>query len=334
MSPIDAKTQHGTGKPEENHKRVVAMDAIAEEGLEFLRGKGFEVIDAAKFSASDRRRALRKASAILVRSSTRVDRELLDAAPALRAIARAGVGLDTIDLEEATRRKIVVFNTPGGNAVAAAELSFALLLALARKLVSGHLALSRGEWERQRYVGFELAGKKLGVVGVGRIGTLVARRAQAFEMEVLAHDPFLSDERAVAERFTKLGLDDLLRQADLVTLHLPLSEETRGLIGARELALMKKGSVLVNCARGGLVEESALTKALQSGHLAGAALDVYQQEPPAAGNPLLSMEQVVHTPHLGASTQEAKAKVGLAAARLIAQFLGEGRSEGAVNLAG
>jgi phosphoglycerate dehydrogenase-like enzyme len=183
-------------------------------------------------------------------------------------------------------------------------------------------------------VGFELAGKKLGVVGVGRIGILVARRAKAFEMEVLAHDPYLSDERAVAEGFAKLELDDLLRRADLVTLHLPLSEETRGLIGARELALMKKGSFLVNCARGGLVEESALTKALQSGHLAGAALDVYQQEPPVAGNPLLSMEQVVHTPHLGASTKEAKTKVGLTAARLIAVFLREGRSEGAVNQPG
>jgi len=327
-----AGAQIGKGKSERNFGPVVAMDSIAAEGLEFLRERGLLVIDAAEFSPSDRQKALREASAILVRSGTRVDCELLDAAPALRVIARAGVGLDKIDLEEASRRGIVVFNTPGGNAVAAAELTFALLLALVRRLVPGHVAVTRGEWERQRFVGMELAGKKLGVVGVGRIGTLVAQRAQAFEMEVLAHDPFLSDERAAVEGFTKLKLHDLLRRADIVTLHLPLSEDTRGLIGTKEIALMQKGALLVNCARGGLVEESALTQALQSGHLAGAALDVYEQEPPIAGNPLLSMEQVVHTPHLGASTREAKSKVGLAAARLIVEFLEEGRTEGAVNL--
>ncbi|HKI83405.1 MAG TPA: hydroxyacid dehydrogenase, partial [Candidatus Krumholzibacteria bacterium] len=241
------------------------------------------------------------------------------------------VGLDKIDLQEASRRGIVVFNTPGGNAVAAAELTFALLLALVRKLVQGHLALAQGEWERQRYVGTELAGKKLGVVGVGRIGTLVAERARAFGMQILAHDPFLSDERAAAEGFTKLELHDLLRRADILTLHLPLSDETRGLIGSEEIALMQRGALLVNCARGGLVDESALTRALQSGHLAGAALDVYEEEPPSAGHPLLSMEQVVHTPHLGASTKEAKSKVGIAAARSIVEFLREGSTAGAVN---
>ncbi len=315
----------------ENFGPVVAMDPIAEEGLAFLRENGFSVIDAAQLSARDRQNALGEASAILVRSATRVGRELLDAAPALRVIARAGVGLDKIDLQEASRRGIVVFNTPGGNAVAAAELTFALLLALVRKLVQGHLALAKGEWERQRYVGTELAGKKLGVVGVGRIGTLVAERAKAFGMQILAHDPFLSDERAAAEGFTKLELQDLLRRADILTLHLPLSDETRGLIGTEEIALMQRGALLVNCARGGLVDESALTRALQSGHLAGAALDVYEEEPPSAGHPLLSMEQVVHTPHLGASTKEAKSKVGIAAARSIVEFLREGSTAGAVN---
>lgn len=332
MNARGAGARAGEGSSDGNVGPVVAMDSIAAEGLEFLRERGFSVIDAAKFSPRERQEALREASAILVRSSTRVDSELLDAAPALRAIARAGVGLDKIDLEEASRRGIVVFNTPGGNAVAAAELTFALLLALVRKLVPGHVALSKGEWERQRYVGMELAGKKLGVIGAGRIGTLVAQRAKAFEMDILAHDPFLTDERAKREGFTKLSLPELLRRADIVTLHLPLSKDTRGLIGAKEIALMQKGALLVNCARGGLVEESALTQALRSGHLAGAALDVYEQEPPTAGHPLLSMEQVVHTPHLGASTREAKIKVGLAAARLIVEFLREGHTEGAVNL--
>ncbi len=334
MKARGAGAQAGEGSSDGNFGPVVAMDSIAAEGLEFLRERGLSVIDAAKFSPRDRQEALREASAILVRSGTRVDRELLDAAPALRAIARAGVGLDKIDLEEASRRGIVVFNTPGGNAVAAAELTFALLLALVRKLVLGHVALSKGEWERQRYVGIELAEKKLGVIGVGRIGTLVAQRAKAFEMDILAHDPFLTEERAEREGFTKLPLHELLRRADIVTLHLPLSEDTRGLIGAKEIALMQEGALLVNCARGGLVEESALTQALHSGHLAGAALDVYEEEPPTTGHPLLSMEQVVHTPHLGASTREAKTKVGLAAARLIVEFLREGRTEGAVNLQG
>jgi len=331
MTPSDEKKRLTQGQAAGDWGPVVALDAIAPRGLALLKEAKFEVIEANGASAAARTAALSRASCILVRSASRVDAKLLDQAPHLRVVVRAGVGLDKIDLEEATRRGIFVFNTPGGNAMAAAELTFALLLALVRRVTLSHAALGRGEWERQRYEGTELAGKSLGVIGVGRIGTLVAERAKAFQMKVLAHDPFLTPPRARDEGWEKLELDEVLERADIVTLHLPLSEETRGLLGAREIALMKKGALLVNCARGGLVEEAALTDALVSGHLAGAALDVYEQEPPPLDHPLLSLEQVVHTPHLGASTEEAKQRVGLMAARLIVEFLRDGVTAGAVN---
>ena len=251
-----------------------------------------------------------------VRSATRVTRRLIAAAPRLRWVARAGAGLDNIDVAAAQERGIAVLNVPGANSVAVAELVFALLLGLARQIPEADASLRRGAWEKSRFKGRELRGKTLGIVGLGRIGRAVAQRARGFEMICLGHDPLLSAADARAAGVEPLPLDDLLARADILTLHVPATPETRGMIGAAQLARMPRGAVLVNAARGGLVDEEALHAALVSGALGGAALDVFASEPPGA-SPLLALPNVVATPHLGASTAEAQDAVGEEIARLL-----------------
>jgi D-3-phosphoglycerate dehydrogenase len=247
---------------------------------------------------------------------------------------RAGVGVDNIDVAAATRKGIVVMNTPGGNTLSTAEQTLALLYALVRHTPAADHSLKQGKWERNKLVGTQLAGKTLGILGLGRIGREVARRALAMDMKVIGYDPFLTAERA-----TQLGIeaapdrDSVLQRADILTVHVPLTDDTKNLIGERELALMKKGSRLINCARGGLVDERALAAALQSGHLAGAALDVFEAEPPPADHPLLRLPNVVTTPHLGASTVEAQSSVAVEAAQLLIDFLTKGVVQFAVNMA-
>lgn len=269
--------------------------------------------------------------ALIVRSKTRVTKPVIEAAARLRAVGRAGIGVDNIDIPAATARGIVVFNTPDANATTTAELSVAHLMSLSRNLPQADRAVRRGEWKPGLYSGVELSGKTVGVVGFGTIGRLVAERCAALKMRVLAYDPFVTPEIMTQHGAEAADLDTLLANADYVTLHCPLSENTRHLLNGPRLAAMKPGARIVNCARGGLVDEAALLEALQSGHIAGAALDVYEAEPPT-GSPLLETDNVVLTPHLGASTEEAQQAVSLRIAEDMVKFLTTGAAETAVNL--
>lgn len=270
--------------------------------------------------------------ALVVRSETKVTRRLMEAAPKLRVVGRAGVGVDNVDVEAATERGVVVMNTPAGNTISTAELTFSMMMALARKIPQAHLSMKSGEWNRKAFQGVELNGKTLGVLGMGRIGSEVAKRALAFGMTVLAYDPYLTHSRAKALQVELAELDDVFTRSDFITVHMPMSDETRGMINRETLAKMKKGVRILNCARGGIVHEGDLLAALQSGQVAGAALDVYETEPLPAASPLREAPNLVMTPHLGASTEEAQENVGIEVAEAITDFLLQGVVRNAVNL--
>lgn len=310
--------------------RVLVTDALHEAGVERLRQEGLLVDVIPTLHAEELARRIAPYAGLVIRSASRVTAEVIAAAPRLRVIGRAGVGLDNVDVEAATRRGIVCMNTPGANTIAAAEHTLALLLALARQVPQAHAHLRGGKWERERFLGTEVYGKTLGIVGLGRIGSEVARRAQGFGMRVVAFDPYLEAEVARRLGVELVDLDALLAQADFISLHVPLTRETRGLLGAAELARVKPGVRIVNCARGGVVDEAALAAALQAGRVAGAALDVFEREPPW-GSPLLELDSVVVTPHLGASTEEAQAAVAVAIAGQVADLLLRGIVRNAVN---
>ena len=310
--------------------RVLVTDSLQEVGVEALRAEGLRVDVVPTLPPVELAQRIGPYAGLVVRSATKVSAEVIDAAHALKVIGRAGVGLDNVDVEAASRRGIVCMNTPGGNTIAATEHTWALLLALARKLPQAHAHLRGGKWERERFLGTELYGKTLGVLGLGRIGAEVARRAQAFAMTVVAYDPYLASEVAQRLGVALVDLETLCRRADFVTVHLPLTKETRGLIGAPQLRLMKDGARLVNCARGGIVDETALAAAIQAGKVAGAALDVFEREPPW-GSPVLDLESVVVTPHLGASTEEAQTAVAVAIAQQVADLLLRGVVRHAAN---
>jgi D-3-phosphoglycerate dehydrogenase len=316
--------------------RVLVTDKLAEEGLALLRAEpGLEVVVNTKIATDvpALRAALAEADGIVVRSGTQLTAEVLKDQPRLKAIVRAGAGVDNIDATSATRQGIVVMNTPGGNTISTAEHTMALLLALSRNVAPACESLKAGRWDRAKYTGSQLEGKTLGVIGLGRVGLAVARRALGFDMKVVGYDPFLSAERALALGVQSVtSLDDLWGQCDYITIHTPLSAETRNLIGAKELAAMKPGVRLINCARGGLIDEAALIEALDSGRVAGAAVDVFEPEPPPAGLPLIAHPKVLVTPHLAASTEEAQINVAIEAARLLGDFFGTGRVRFAVNM--
>lgn len=313
---------------------VLVAEPLATEGIAVLREGGLDVREAFDQAPAELRTLVHDADALIVRSKTRVDAELLDAAPALRVVGRAGVGVDAIDVAAATRHGIVVLNTPDASTLATAEHTLAVLLAQCRNLSQGHERVLKGEWTSKGLTGIELAGKTLSIIGLGRIGSAVATRARGFGMTVLAHDTFVSEARAEALGARLVTLDDALARADFVTLHAPLTPHTQGMIGARELGRMKPGARLINCARGGLVVEEALLEALDSGHLAGAALDVVRDEPPRPDTPvwrLLRHPHVFATPHLAGSTREAQARIAADLCRdVLAVLLGQPPS-GAVN---
>src|SRR5436309_8195939 len=271
-------------------------------------------------------------AALVVRSETKVTKRVIEAAPKLRVVGRAGVGVDNVDVETATQRGIVVMNTPGGNTISTAELTFSMLMALARKIPQAHGSMKAGEWKRKAFQGIELYNKTLGILGMGRIGSEVARRAIAFGMRVLAYDPYLALSRAKALQVELVERDELWARADFITVHMPMSEETRGLIKAAAFAGMKKGVRVLNCARGGIINEQDLYDAIQSGRVAGAALDVYETEPLPKEFPLRDLPQVIMTPHLGASTEEAQENVGIEVAEAIIDYLVHGAVRNAVNL--
>jgi D-3-phosphoglycerate dehydrogenase len=288
---------------------VLVAEEIAPAGLDLLRSAGHEVDLRAGMSPEDLLEALPGASALIIRSATKVDADVLGAGGDLVVVGRAGIGLDNVDVAAATRRGVMVVNAPEANILSAAEHTLALLLAQARNVPQAHAALVAGRWERSRWEGVELHGKTLGIVGLGRVGALVAQRAAAFGMHLVAYDPYVSSERARQMGAELLPLEEVLAQADFLTIHLPKTPETAGLIGGGELARVKPGVRIVNAARGGIVEEKALAAAIAEGRVAGAALDVFEQEP-ATSSPLFELPSVVVTPHLGASTKEAQDKAG------------------------
>ena len=311
--------------------RVLVTEEIAQPGLDLLAEAGHEVDVQLGLAADDLLKAVDGAAALVIRSATTVTDEVLSAGRQLQVVGRAGIGLDNVDIPAATRHGVIVVNAPQSNILSAAEHTVALLLAQARNIPQAHAALKAGRWERSRWEGVELHGKVLGIVGLGRVGALVAHRALAFGMRLLAYDPYLAPERARQMGAELVPLDDLFRQSDFVTIHLPKTAETVGLIGARLLAEAKPGLRLVNAARGGIVDEAALAEAIARGHVAGAALDVFATEPPGP-SALLDLEEVVVTPHLGASTREAQDKAGVAIAEQVVLALSGDLVPFAVNL--
>lgn len=313
--------------------RVLIADKMQPEGLQpLIRDPNIELIESFGLVGEALADALADVDAVVVRSSTRITRESLARADNLRVIGRAGVGVDNIDVDAATEKGIAVFNAPSGNTISAAELTMALLLAVVRRVPAAHASMRAGEWDRTSFAGSELYGKTLGLVGAGRIGGEVARRARAFGMTVIAYDPFLSETRARGLEIELVqDLDTVLSRSDVLSLHTPLTEQTAGLIGERELAMMKKNAVVLNAARGGVLDEAALASALADGTIAGAALDVYEEEPLPPEHPLRSAPNVVLTPHLGASTREAQLNVAVEIADVVRAALLEGDLSGAVN---
>lgn len=296
--------------------KVLVTEKLSEAGLDLLR-KDFQVDVRPELASEGLAQAIGDYDALIVRSQTQITAEVIDAAETLKVVARAGIGLDNVDVEAATRKGVMVVNAPQSNIVSAAEHAIALLLAQARNIPRADAALKQGRWERSAFQGVELQGKTLGVVGIGRVGSLVAQRAAGFGMRVIAFDPYVPKDRA-KEMGVELmpTLEALLVQADFVTIHLPRTPDTEGLIGDHELSMVKPGARLVNTARGGIVEEAALVKALEDGRLAGAALDVFDHEP-TTDSPLFRLENVVVTPHLGASTAEAQDKAGTTVAEMV-----------------
>ncbi|MFK3650737.1 phosphoglycerate dehydrogenase [Lysobacter enzymogenes] len=313
--------------------KVLACDGIHEDGLALFREAGWDVVvsdpikDTAALAA-----ALKGVDAILVRSATKVPAEALADATQLRVIGRAGAGVDTIDVEAATERGIAVMNAPDGNTLAAAEHAISLLFALARHIPRADAGMKAGEWPKNGLTGFELEGKKLGVIGLGRIGGTVARKAQGIGMEVAAHDPFLPASAAGKGSVPLKTLEELLAWADVITLHIPRTKETTNLLSEANMRAMKKGAYLVNAARGGLVDEAALLALIEEGHIAGAALDTFVTEPLPADSPLRANPKLILTPHLGASTSEAQQAVSTILARQIIDFVATGAVAGCVNL--
>ncbi len=314
--------------------KVMICDPVSPKGIALLQKQaGFEVVVLDKrLPEAELIPLVSDVEAMVVRSETKITRKVMEAAPRLRAVGRAGVGVDNVDVEAATERGVVVMNTPGGNTISTAELSFSMLMALARKIPQAHASMKAGEWNRKAFSGAELYRKTLGILGMGRIGTEVAKRAVAFGMKVLAFDPYISTARAKALQVDLAELDDIFRNADFITVHMPLNDETRGMVNAAAFEKMKKGVKVVNCARGGIIHEADLVAAIQSGKVAGAALDVYETEPLPKDSPLRGAAQIVMTPHLGASTEEAQENVGIEIAEAIAAFLTAGEVRNAVNM--
>jgi len=288
---------------------LLISDPLSESGLDILRNNpDISVDEKTDLSHSELKEIISRYDGLIVRSGTQVNADLLESAKQLKIIGRAGVGVDNIDLEAATKAGVLVVNAPDGNTISAAEHTFAMMMAIARKIPHAYLSLKNKQWDRKTFKGVELFQKTLGIIGLGRIGIEVAKRAKAFQMKVLAYDPFLTDEKAKRLGIERSDLDTIYVNADFITVHTPLTKDTRHLINDTALKKMKPGVRLINCARGGIIDEHALYQAIVSGHVAGAALDVFEEEPPMA-HPLLELPEVIATPHLGASTVEAQEKV-------------------------
>jgi D-3-phosphoglycerate dehydrogenase len=312
--------------------KVLIADKMDSRAAAIFRERGIDVDERPGLSPDELKAIIGDYDGLAVRSSTRVSAPVMDAAlPRLKVIGRAGIGVDTIDVPAASARGIVVMNTPFGNSITTAEHAIAMLFALAREIPQADQSTQAGKWEKNRFMGVELAGKTLGLIGCGNIGSIVADRAHGLKMKVVAYDPFLSPERALELGVDKAELDELLARSDFITLHTPLTDQTRGILSREALAKTKPGVRIVNCARGGLIDEAALKDALESGHVAGAALDVFSEEP-AKNNPLFGTPGLICTPHLGASTGEAQVNVAMQIAEQMSDYLLLGGITNAVNV--
>ena len=311
--------------------KVLISDQMDPKAAEIFRANGVEVDEKTGLSKDELIAIIGDYDGLAIRSATKVTKDVLDAAPNLKVIGRAGIGVDNVDVPAASARGVVVMNTPFGNSITTAEHAIALMFALARELPSADTSTQAGKWEKNRFMGVELTNKTLGLIGAGNIGSIVADRAQGLKMKVVAYDPFLSPERAMELGVEKVELDELLARADFITLHTPLTDQTRNILSRENLAKAKPGVRIINCARGGLIDELALKEMLESGHVGGAALDVFTEEP-AKANPLFGTPGLVATPHLGASTNEAQVNVAIQVAEQMSDFLISGGVTNALNM--
>ncbi|HBQ37277.1 MAG TPA: phosphoglycerate dehydrogenase [Rhodobacteraceae bacterium] len=313
--------------------KVLVSDKLSESAVQIFRDRGIDV-DFMPDLGKDKdglRDIIGKYDGLAIRSATKATPKLLEAADKLKVIARAGIGVDNVDIPAASKKGVIVMNTPFGNSITTAEHAIALMLAVARQIPEANTSTQAGKWEKSRFMGSEITAKTLGLIGSGNIGSIVANRALGLKMKVVAYDPFLSEERAIKIGVQKVTLDELLARADFITLHVPLTDKTRGILNAEAIAKMKPGVRVINCARGGLVDESALAEALKSGHVAGAAFDVFETEP-ATESPLFGIANVVCTPHLGASTTEAQENVAVQVAEQMSDYLLTGAVVNALNM--
>ncbi|MGC8765409.1 MAG: phosphoglycerate dehydrogenase [Brevinematia bacterium] len=315
--------------------KVLVTDKLDKEGIEILkRFPDIEVVEKETLKGDALKQELQGYDAIIVRSETKLTRDVIEASSGLKVISRAGVGVDNIDVAAATEKGIVVMNAPLGNTISTAEHTFAMMLSLARKIPFAHISLAvEGKWDRKSFKGVELYGKILGLIGLGRIGTEVALRAKAFGMKVLGYDPFISEDKAKQLGIELSPLERIYKESDFISVHTPLTEKTKGMIGPKEIEMMKKSVRIINCARGGIIDEVALANALKEGRIAGAAIDVYSKEPPLEPrNPLLDAPNCILVPHLGASTSEAQFNVAIESAEAVANFLVHGMIVNSVNM--
>lgn len=310
---------------------VLVPDSVNKKAVEILEQAGLKVTAPGQMKREETLTAIAEADALIIRSATKADAALINASTKLKAIARAGVGVDNVDLAAASAKKIAVMNTPAGNTNATAEFAFGLMLALARHIPQSHGSMVAGKWDRKSYQGVELRGKTLGIVGYGRIGQAVGKRAAAFGMTVIAYDPYLPAHIVQEAEAEPVTLDQLFSRSDFISLHSLITDETRHMINKDAIAKMKKGVRIVNAARGALINDADLAEAIKSGQVAGAALDVYAEEPPPADHPLVSLPGVIHTPHLAASTDEAQVAVAIEAAELVVAALLKGEYKNVVN---
>ncbi len=312
--------------------KVLVSDSLSKEGLEILEKSGLEVVYKPGLPYEELLEIIPEFHGLVIRSGTKVTREVIERAKNLKVIGRAGTGLDNVDIPAANEKGIVVMNVPGGNTLSAAEHTLALLFALARKVPQAVASLKAGKWEKKKFMGVELNGKVLGIIGLGRIGNIVADRAIGLKMKVIAYDPFVSPETAEKKGIELVSLEDLFKRADFITIHTPLTKETYHLVDEKAFSLMKDGVYLINCARGGIIDEEALYEAMVSGKVAGAALDVFEKEPVDPEHPLLKLDNFIGTPHLGASTVEAQKVVAVEIAKQVADYLLKGIIRNAVNV--
>jgi D-3-phosphoglycerate dehydrogenase len=313
--------------------KVLVSDKLSPKGVEiFEKAEGIEVEVKTKLPSEDLKAIIGEYDGLVIRSATKVKPGIIEAADKLKVIGRAGSGLDNVDLPAASKKGIVVMNTPGGNTITTAEHAISMMLALSRKIPQATASMKSKKWEKSKFMGSEIYNKTLGVMGIGSIGSVVADRARGLRMNVLAYDPFLSPERAEKLGVELVSLDELLERADYITIHVPKSKETINLVNKELFSKMKDGVFLINCARGGIVNEKDLCDAIKGGKVAGAALDVFEKEPPDSDNPLLDLDEVICTPHLGASTEEAQEKVAVAIAEQMVDYLLNGTIMNAVNV--